>query len=137
MAKHLTKDNIEVIVSLIDGWDGKLGWESLCAEVAVVVGSKPTRQTLSSHEAIKSAFDHQKDRLRSGASVRKRPPSLDIAAQRIRDLEAQNSRLRLENDRLLERFARWEYNAYKHGKMPLEQLDAPLPRVDRHSAEKS
>jgi len=135
MAKHLTNDDIQAIVSLIDAWDGKLGWEPLCDEAAAVVGSRPTRQTLSSHEAIKSAFDHQKKLLRSGSVVKKRPPSLDIAAQRIRRLEAENSRLTLENERLLERFQRWQYNAYKFN-VSAQKLDAPLPDVDRHSAEK-
>ncbi|WHH50897.1 hypothetical protein QFA96_25125 [Pseudomonas sp. Ap32] len=135
MAKHLTRDDIQAIVNLIDGWDGKLSWEALCDEAAALVGGRPTRQTLSSHEAIKSAFDHQKELLRSGSVVKKRPPSLDIAAQRIRRLEAENSRLTAENERLLERFQRWQYNAYKFN-VSAEKLDAPLPQVQRHSAEK-
>ncbi|MFG0339731.1 hypothetical protein ACF8FF_17640 [Pseudomonas sp. zjy_13] len=135
MAKHLTRGDIQAIVSLIDGWDGKLGWEALCDEAAALVGARPTRQTLSSHDAIKSAFDNQKKLQRTGSVVKKRPPSLDIAAQRIRRLEAENSRLTLENERLLERFQRWQYNAYKFN-VSAEKLDAPLPQINRHSAEK-
>lgn len=34
------------------------------------------------------------------------------------------------NSALLERFVRWQYNAYKHG-MSEAQLDAELPRINR------
>jgi hypothetical protein len=135
MAKHLTKKDIQAIVTLIDSWEGKLGWEVLCDEASPLIGIRPTRQTLSSHPEIKFAFGHQKERLKSGVSVRKRPPSLNIAAQRIRRLETENSRLTRENERLLERFMRWQYNAHKFN-VSLEKLDAPMPYVDRDSAEK-
>lgn len=135
MAKHLTGKDLDVIVTLIDGWDGKLGWEALCDAVESVIRFRPTRQTLSSHERIKSAYDSQKERLKSGFVSTKRPASLSIAEQRIRRLEAENSRLERENERLLERFMRWQYNAHKFG-VPLEKLDAPLPAVDRQSSER-
>ncbi|MFJ2714948.1 hypothetical protein ACIOZM_29485 [Pseudomonas sp. NPDC087346] len=134
MAKHLTTKDIQAIVTLIDSWKDKLTWEALCDESAPLVGNRPTRQTLRAHEQINSAFEHQKERLNSGAAVRKRAPSLNIAAERIRRLETENSRLVMENQRLLERFMRWQYNAYKFG-VSQEKLDAPLPFVDRDSAE--
>lgn len=134
MAKHLSPKDLDMIVGLIDGWEGKLAWEALCDAIEPLMGSRPTRQTLNSHEKIKSAFTHQKARLKSGFVSTKRPASLSIAEQRIRRLEAENHRLERENERLLERFMRWQYNAHKFN-VSAEKLDAPLPFVDRDSSE--
>lgn len=134
MAKHLSPKDLDLIVGLIDGWDGKLAWEALCDAIEPLIGSRPTRQTLSSHEKIKSAFTHQKARLKSGFVSTKRPASLSIAEQRIRRLEAENNRLERENARLLERFMRWQYNAHKFN-VSADKLDEPLPFVDRDSSE--
>ncbi|MCP9732255.1 hypothetical protein [Pseudomonas sp. GBPI_506] len=135
MAKHLTVRNIDVLVALIDAWEGKLTWEAVCDEGAKVIGSRPTRQTLNAHEKVKTAYLSRKARMKAGHVPTKRPASLNIAEQRIRRLEGENNRLKDENERLLERFARWQYNVYKHG-MSKEMLDAPLPPVDRDSSER-
>ncbi|KPB50869.1 Uncharacterized protein AC511_1281 [Pseudomonas coronafaciens pv. oryzae] len=55
---------------------------------------------------------------------------MNIAEQRIARLQNENSRLRTENSALLERFIKWQYNAYKHG-LSKEKLDAELPVIDR------
>jgi len=136
MAKHLSAKDLDVIVRLIDGWEGKLAWEALCDAIEPQIGFRPTRQTLNSHERVKSAFTHQKVRLKSGFVSTKRPASLSIAEQRIRRLEAEANRLECENARLLEQFLRWQYNAHKHN-VSQEQLDAPMPFVDRDSSEKN
>lgn len=134
MAKHLTSKDIDVLVNLIDVWEGKLTWEALCEEGAKLIGARPTRQTLNAHGKIKAAYLGRKAQLKSGFIPSKRPASLSIAEQRIRRLEAENNRLKEENDRLLEQFIRWQYNAYKHG-MSKEKLDASLPSIDRDSSE--
>lgn len=134
MAKHLSTKDLDLIVGLIDSWEGKLGWEALCDAVEPLIGTRPTRQTLNAHEQIKNAFTHQKNRLKSGFVSTKRPASLSIAEQRIRRLEAENNRLQRENNQLLERFIRWQYNAHKFN-VSAEKLDAPLPFVDRDSSE--
>jgi len=136
MAKHLTSKDIDVLVRLIDAWEGKLTWEALCEEGAKLIGSRPTRQTLNAHEKIKKAYLGRKAYLKDSFIPTRRPASLSIAEQRIRRLEGENGRLREENDRLLEQFVRWQYNAYKHG-MSKEKLDAPLPQIDRDSSEKA
>lgn len=135
MAKHLTPKDIDALIRLLDAWEGKLTWEMLCDEAAKFVGSRPTRQTLNTHKRIKNAYLSRKAHLKTGLIPSKRPASLDIAAQRIRRLEGENSRLKEENDHLLEQFVRWQYNAYKHG-MLKAKLDAPLPLIDRDSSEK-
>lgn len=136
MAKHLTERDIEIIVNLIDSWEGKLGWEVLCDGAAPLIGGRPTRQTLSSHQRIKSAFAHSKERQKSGLVPSKRPASLAIAEQRIKRLENENDRLKAENAKLFEKFIKWQYNAYKYG-ISQEKLDADLPAIDRDTSEKS
>ena len=134
MAKHLSERDIDLVVGLIDGWEGKLSWDALGDAVEPLIGTRPARQTLALQERVRSAFDHQKARLKSGYTKVKPPASLRIAEQRIRRLEAENSRLEHENARLLERFMRWQYNAHKFN-VSAEKLDVPLPFVDRDSSE--
>jgi len=134
MAKHLTSKDIAILVNLIDAWEGKLGWDVLCDAVAPLIGWRPTRQTLSSHTQVKTAFGYKKEQLRNGFVATKRPASLNIAEQRISRLESENNRLKAENDRLLERFLIWQYNAYRHG-ISQNKLDASLPSIDRDSSE--
>ncbi|WP_159876077.1 hypothetical protein [Aquitalea denitrificans] len=135
MAKHLSLKDIDIFVQLIDAWEGKITWESLCEEGEKLVGFRPTRQTLNAHKKIKAAYLSRKENLKAGFTPSKRPASLAIAEQRIHRLENTNIRLEKENERLLIQFVRWQYNAYKHG-MSKEMLDAPLPPIDRDSSEK-
>lgn len=130
MAKHLTRRDIAILVNQIDAWEGKLGWDALCDVAAPLIGGRPTRQTLSSHGQIKAAFGQKKIQLKTGFVSTKRPPSLNIAEQRIRRLESENERLKMENSKLLEQFVRWQYNAYKHG-VTKDKLDVVLPKIDR------
>ncbi|MEX5665983.1 hypothetical protein ABFV57_14085 [Pseudomonas neuropathica] len=130
MARHLTRRDIEILVNIIDVWEGKLSWDALCDAVAPLIGGRPTRQTLSSHGQVKTAFSHKKEQQKTGIVAGKRPASLSIAEQRIKRLENENDRLRAESSRLLERFIRWQYNAYKHG-LSKDKLDAPLPNIER------
>ncbi len=51
-------------------------------------------------------------------------------------LESENQRIKAENERLLERFIRWQYNAQKRG-LSQAVLDAYLPVIDRDSSEKN
>jgi hypothetical protein len=130
MAKHLTSRDIAILVNQIDAWEGKLGWDALCDVAAPLISGRPTRQTLSSHGQIKAAFGQKKLQLKTGFVSTKRPPSLNIAEQRIRRLESENERLKAENSNLLERFVKWQYNAYKHG-VTKDKLDVELPKIDR------
>ena len=135
MAKHLTDRDIQAFLGILDGWEGKLTWEALCDKGASMLGSRPTRQTLNSHSAIKSAFNDKKEFLKSGFTPLKRPQSLAIAEQRIRRLEGENQRLLAENARLIEKFIRWQYNAQKRG-VPEDVLESPLPVIHRDSVER-
>ncbi len=130
MAKHITDQDIEKIVSLIDQWDDevKFTWESLCSKANKRYSISSTRQTLQGFSRIKSAYLDKKEYIRlNGERTRKVPPSLNIAAKRIAILEAENSRLKKEQERLLAQFVVWQYNAYANG-LTMEQLNNPLPQ---------
>jgi len=135
MAKHVTDQDIEKIVSLIDQWDDevKFTWDNLCGLALKRYSITATRQTLQNYSRIKSAYDDKKQSLRThGKRKAKIPPSLNIAAKRIATLEAENSRLKNEQERLLSQFVVWQYNAYAHG-ITMEELNRPLPKKDSRS----
>lgn len=134
MAKHLTDQDVDKIVGILDGWQGKLTWDGLCDAASKQVGKRPTRQSLNSHKKIKQAFTDKKKRLKGDLQEVKTPPSLAIAGQRIKRLEEENARLKKENGRLLEQYVTWQYNAYRHG-LTEDKLNMPLPRIDRERAE--
>lgn len=130
MAKHLTDQDIAKIIGILDGWQGRLTWDSLCEASSKQVGKRPTRQSLNAHKQIKQAFADKKERLKGDLQEIKAPPSLAIAGQRIKRLEEENARIKKESSRLLEQYVVWQYNAYRHG-LTEEKLNAPLPRIDR------
>jgi hypothetical protein len=135
LAKHLTIRDIEAIINIIHGHDGeKLSWEELCEAAEPLVGKKPTRQSLSAHEAIKDAYKSKKKSLKLKSPSKPKPSSLTVAADRIAKLQSENDSLKQKNNALLERFVVWQYNAYKHG-LKEHQLNATLPRIDRERTE--
>ena len=82
------------------------------------------------YKGIWHRFKVRQQELRDGADQAPRDYALEAANKRIRDLEAQVRRLEETNLLLLEQFRRWQNNAYVHN-LRMEQLDAPLPGVDR------
>jgi hypothetical protein len=131
LAKHLTKNDVEAIINIIHGHnDDKLTWEGICDESEGVVGKKPTRQSLYSNKTIREAYKAKKSSLKIKGPLKPMPSSLTAAADRIARLESENETLKRKNDNLLEQFAVWQYNAYKHG-LKEHQLNAMLPRIDR------
>lgn len=129
--RHLTDHDIRVLVDSIDAWEGKLTWDALCDRAGELFGFRPTRQALYAHQAVKSAFGAKKNHLKQGPMPSRRPPSLAYAEQRIRKLESEVERLKHENERLIEQFIRWQYNAQKKG-VTKSDLDDPLPRIHRN-----
>jgi hypothetical protein len=133
-AKNLNDDTIGLIVRVLDGWTGKLSWDLLIDALGQRLRTCYTRQALDKHARIKSAFQVAKVRMRnvSATEPRSKLSAMDIAVltQRFQRLEAEHSRLKRENDRLLEQFVTWSYNAHLKG-LTKEYLNTPLPRVDR------
>lgn len=135
MAKHLKQADIDAIVDIIRGWpNGKISWEEICEAAANIVGRTPTRQTLNAHAKIKDAYAAKKSGLKVHGPRTVMPSSLAVAAQRIARLQAENDELRMMNELLMERFAKWEYNAYKNGVF-LQHLEEDLPPIDRERTE--
>ena len=133
MAQHLTDQNVQDIVEILDYWspNEKLTWERLCKaiEVQLELVPAPTRQTLQKFERIKNAYDLGK---KSPAALKilkakhqKLPASLKIAQVKIDALESKVERLEKENSKLLEQFVVWQYNSHKYG-LSIDQLNEPL-----------
>lgn len=135
MAKHMKQADIDAIVDIIRGWpNDRISWEGICEASANIIGRTPTRQTLNAHAKIKDAYAAKKSGLKVHGPRTAMPSSLAVAAQRIARLQTENDELRMRNDALLEQFAKWQYNAYKHG-LREHQLNAELPRIDRERTE--
>lgn len=131
-AKNLTDQDIADIVSILDGWSGKLNWDLLIAAVEQRKRVTYTRQALHKYERIQHAFSLRKQAISDGAGVVQKveSPELQAALERIARLEGENTRLEAENQRLLEQFATWAYNAHTRG-LDNTFLSRPLPSVDR------
>ena len=132
-AKNLTDADIERIVAILDGWSGKLSWDLLIQAVARHLKSTYTRQALNSHQRIRDAFTLRKEKLSGVPAIERKKaesPELQAALERLARVEGENQRLKMENDRLLEKFATWAYNAHARG-LTEDFLSQPLPKVSR------
>ena len=132
-SKNLTDSDVDQVVSILDGWAGRLSWDALVAAIDFRTGQSYTRQALSKHPRILNAFQTRKRALADGPDTEPAPassPELAAALQRIARLEATTSRLEAERLALLDQFARWAYNAHSRG-LSYDILNRPLPPVDR------
>lgn len=135
-AENLNDANIEAIVAILDGWTEKLSWYELIDAIESRMMGRYTRQALSQHERIKSAFQSTKTRV-SG-----QPSSTKDASFRLSEAEAKVlietnkrdkvtiARLTEEIRQLLEQYVTWAYNAHTKG-LDIEFLNRPLPNIDR------
>lgn len=136
-AKNLDDAGIKQIVEILDGWSGKLTWELLIDAIELRMHCRYTRQTLHKHERIYNAYELRKKGIADGdGEIRTvRSPELQKALERIARLEIENKRLESENEKLLEQFARWAYNAHTRG-LDSNFLNQSLPPVNRGQAKK-
>ncbi|ASM48648.1 MULTISPECIES: hypothetical protein [Pseudoalteromonas] len=137
----ITEDSIQEVLKIIDTWEGKLTWSSLCEKVAVALGKdKVERQSLAAYEVIQSSYSRRKVELReskdSTVQVEKDVTN-EYLKNKVKELEAEVSRLTTVNNRFKERFILWQYNAYINGirvsrldDVP-EVLNKPLTAVNR------
>lgn len=136
-AKNLTNADIEKIVEILDGWTGTLRWELLINAIESRLYTRYTRQALHRHARITNAFAHRKQELSGSAgkaSKQVASPELQLALDRIERLTNECSRLKAENNLLLEQFVRWAYNAHLRG-LDEKFLNQPLPDVNRRADE--
>jgi hypothetical protein len=128
---YIRPQHVEAICHLIYGW-GKpnIDWEAVCDAAQSVLGYRPSRSGLSSKAAIQRAFRARKQGLKIKPPLdTPKPNSLVQAAHVIAARNVEIAALKLTNRKLLEQFARWEYNAYLH-RVTIEMLDVPLPVPD-------
>lgn len=83
-----TQRDIDGIVTLIRDWpEETVKWGDVCAAAERVLGFKPSRQGLSQHEPILTAFQAKKGRLRiQPKAASPMPSSLAVASRRIASL---------------------------------------------------
>ena len=85
------------------------------------------------HPRIKDAFALRKDALSKTAGTAPKTvesPELQLALDQIERLKSTCERLEAENQRLLEQFVTWAYNAHTRG-LDEAFLSRPLPPVNR------
>ncbi|MGP6463481.1 hypothetical protein [Pantoea agglomerans] len=119
---------IKKIITIIETWNkSNFNWELLCLACKPVLGRVPTRQGLSKHSEIASAYLIRK-RSKSFTHVNiKLPGSLAIAAKRINGLEIENSILKEQNANLLLTIKRMHENAFRNDILP-SVLEEEIPR---------
>lgn len=123
---------VEMIVQVIRTWPkASIEWVEVCAKATPILGFTPSRQGLSQRDAIFEAFQAKKKGLRvTPKEAAPMPSSLAVAANRIAALNAEIAALKAMNVKFMDRFQRWQYNAYKKG-MNEKTLDQPMTAIDR------
>jgi len=132
----IDEDVMEVVLHILDKWKGRLTWDALIVAIKASIATEYTRQALSKHEKIASAFVLRKASL---ASEECRPASKDVRVNVLQDkldeLKAENVRLTAECNAYRAQFIRWTSNALKRN-ITFDQLDAPLTPVHRGRTER-
>ncbi|MFL1484786.1 hypothetical protein [Marinobacter sp. LN3S78] len=131
MAKHLTENDVNRILALIEGWKYDLKWDALVKACEISLGIKTTRQALNRKQQIKDAFQLYKrsQKLDLSGATAARPNDINTAHARIEGLLGKIRKLEYENKALKEKFLTWQYNAEQRG-MTQESLNRPIPRHD-------
>ena len=132
MSKHLSENDVEKIVRIIDGLE-VVRWGEILKQVERRLSRAYSRQALRRHARIAAAIDGRRRAGRISAARTGEQKACTTEGQilegKIQRLEAQLERLERENGELLEQFVRWSYNATALG-VPLDRLDAALPATD-------
>lgn len=132
-APDLTHERIELILSTIDGWKGKLTWVLLLEAVEKATGIAYSRFTLFEYPEIANAYTLKKEALRGTFESKQSLPRderVRAALQQVERLQATVDRLKNENMLLKEQFVTWALNAERKG-VTMMMLNAPLPMPPR------
>ncbi|MEO8023565.1 hypothetical protein [Polaromonas sp.] len=129
--KHIRPDDVDAIVNIIRGWsEEKISWNLVCEQSKLILGYRPGRQGLSAHKAILMAFQARKTGLKQGPPPNVAlPSSLAAAAHRLNAKDAEIRELKTRLAQLNQQFVVWLYNT--RGRLTMEQLNRPLPLIDR------
>jgi hypothetical protein len=132
-APALTPERIEVVLTTIDGWKGKLTWDLLIEAVENATGIAYSRFTFSEYPEIANAFSLKKETLRgtwNGEPAAPRDEKVRAALEQVQRLQSTVERLKQENMLLKEQFVTWANNAERKG-VTMMMLNAPLARPPR------
>lgn len=132
-SKNLTDKYIADVVAILDGWKGKLTWSLLIDAVELRLHQTYTRQALFRHVRIREAYAQRKAALQENTAEDPTvsfSPEIQALMQRLERLEAENARIKFENNNLLQQFAVWAYNANVKG-LDESLLNNPLPPMSR------
>lgn len=132
-APDLTPERIELILSTIDGWKGKLTWVLLIEATEKATGIAYSRFTLFEYPEIANAYALKKEALRGTFESKQSLPRderVRAALQQVERLQATVDRLKNENMLLKEQFVTWALNAERKG-VTMMMLNAPLPMPPR------
>lgn len=132
-APDLTSERIQVVIDVLDGWNGKLTWVLLIAAVEKILGITYSRFTLSEYPEIANHFGLTKAVLRGRYDLQRvvpRDQAVRAALKQVDRLQATVDRLKHENMLLKEQFVTWANNAERKG-VTIMMLNAPLAKPQR------
>lgn len=142
-SKNLSDADIAAIAGVIAGWTQKLTWPKLTDAVNALMKTDYKRQSLANHVLIQKAYTLKKRSLRidrpkclSKAPEDYGPLEVATLLERLARCSAEKELLQSENNRLLEQFVVWAYNAHTKN-LSKETLNRPLPKIDRESTKES
>ena len=130
--RNLSDQDIETILSILDGWTEPLSWPLLIDAIERRLHNRYTRQTLHKHERIHHAFRLRKDSLRGMPAPKRLATTVEMQAllEENARLKAENERLKALNNLLNNKFGVWAHNARMAG-IDKRALWQPLPPVGR------
>ena len=123
---HLTKKDEKKIIKIIEDWsEPKLTWPLLVEACKARLGISRARQSLMKLPAIDLAMKDRKSALKTQAQKVGWVKDINQANERIEKLAEDNRKLKVVNQKLLERFKIWQINADMHG-VTQKMLDQPV-----------
>lgn len=121
----MTAERVERITAMIRAWEGRLTWDALCEAVERETKAGYTRQALNRYVEIKAAYSAYNDNPTPGDGKH-----LSASSRKILKLERRVAELEAVRSLLLEKFARWAFNASTRG-LDEDFLDRPLSPINR------
>lgn len=123
---HLTKKDEQRIIKIIEDWsEPKLTWPLLVDACKAKLGISRARQSLMKIPAIDMAMKDRKAALKAPTEKAGWIKDINQANERIEKLTEANQKLKVVNQKLLERFKIWQANADMYGVSQMK-LDQPL-----------
>lgn len=124
--KHLTKKDEARIIKIIEEWsEPKLTWPLLVEACKTKLGISRARQSLMKIPTIDMAMKDRKAALKAPTEKAGWVKDIKEANERIEKLTEANQKLKVVNQKLLERFKIWQANADMYG-ISQSMLDQPL-----------